>query len=89
MQPDDVMKILKGSGTEQSRKIYRRLGAPDPMFGTSRSVLRPLAKKISCVTPDAGGYIRKAAAGGLQRTPVWIPIRRGAAVPRTVYRSWP
>lgn len=46
MRLADVMKTLEDSGTEQYRKTYRRHGAPDPMFGTSWSVLRPLAKKI-------------------------------------------
>ncbi len=36
---------LEAAGTEQNRKIYRRHGARDPMYGVSFAVLRPLAKR--------------------------------------------
>ncbi len=43
---DDVIALLQDSGSEQTRKTYRRHGGQDPMFGVSFAVLRPLAKKI-------------------------------------------
>lgn len=43
---DDVIALLQDSGSEQTRKTYRRHGVQDPMFGVSFAVLRPLAKKI-------------------------------------------
>ena len=32
---------LEAEGTEQNRKVYRRHGARDPMYGVSFAVLRP------------------------------------------------
>jgi 3-methyladenine DNA glycosylase AlkD len=43
---DETMRALEAAGTEQGRKIYRRHGAPDPMFGVSFAVLGQLCKKI-------------------------------------------
>lgn len=42
----ETMRALETAGTEQARKIYRRHGARDPMFGVSFAVLGKLQKKI-------------------------------------------
>jgi 3-methyladenine DNA glycosylase AlkD len=46
MELEPLLKTLEKSGTEQNRKIYRRHGATDPMWGVSWAVLRDLQKKI-------------------------------------------
>jgi len=46
MNFDETMRALETAGTEQARKIYRRHGAPDPLFGVSFAVLGKLQKKI-------------------------------------------
>ena len=43
---DDVMGELAAAGTEQNRKIYRRHGVPDPMYGVSYAKLGELRKRI-------------------------------------------
>lgn len=40
-----ALDALAAAGTEQTRKTYRRHGAPEPMFGTSFAVVRALAKQ--------------------------------------------
>jgi 3-methyladenine DNA glycosylase AlkD len=40
----EVMAQLEAAGTEQDRKVYRRHGAREPLFGVAFGVLRPLAK---------------------------------------------
>jgi hypothetical protein len=42
----DVMRRLEAAGTEQNRKIYRRHGAREPMFGVSFGDLRAMAKSL-------------------------------------------
>lgn len=42
----EVMKTLEGAGSEQTRKTYRRHGAPDPMFGVSFATMKTLVKRI-------------------------------------------
>jgi 3-methyladenine DNA glycosylase AlkD len=46
MTPDEVMQELAALGTEQNRKIYRRHGARDPLFGVSYANLNALRKRI-------------------------------------------
>jgi 3-methyladenine DNA glycosylase AlkD len=43
---DETMRALEAAGSEQTRKIYRRHGAVDPMFGVSFALLGKLQKKI-------------------------------------------
>ena len=43
---DETMQALESAGTAQGRKIYRRHGAPDPMFGGSFAALNELRRKI-------------------------------------------
>jgi 3-methyladenine DNA glycosylase AlkD len=42
----DVMAQLEKAGTEQNRKVYRRHGAIDPLFGVSFANVKVMAKKI-------------------------------------------
>jgi 3-methyladenine DNA glycosylase AlkD len=42
----EAMKALEAAGTDQARKIYRRHGMPDPMFGVSYATLGKLQKRI-------------------------------------------
>jgi hypothetical protein len=42
----EVMAELKKSGSEQTRKTYRRHGAEEPMFGVSFATLKMLYKRI-------------------------------------------
>ncbi|MFN3432189.1 MAG: DNA alkylation repair protein, partial [Candidatus Sericytochromatia bacterium] len=46
MTLDAVMAELEAAGTEQARKIYRRHGVPDPMFGVSFAKLGELKKRL-------------------------------------------
>jgi 3-methyladenine DNA glycosylase AlkD len=46
MDVPTAMAELEGAGTEQNRKIYRRHGARDPLFGVSWKDLRAMAKRI-------------------------------------------
>lgn len=41
-----AMAALEKAGSEQTRKTYRRHGAPDPMFGVSFATLKVLVKQI-------------------------------------------
>lgn len=41
-----ALGALASAGSEQTRKTYRRHGAPEPLFGTSFAELRALAKRI-------------------------------------------
>lgn len=43
---DEVMQELEAAGTEQNRKIYKRHGAGDVLFGVSYANLGKLQKKI-------------------------------------------
>ena len=42
----EVMEALKKKGSEQTRKTYRRHGAPEDMFGVKIGDLKVIAKKI-------------------------------------------
>ncbi|AUX43938.1 hypothetical protein SOCE26_053940 [Sorangium cellulosum] len=42
----DVMSELERLGTEQNRKVYRRHGATDPLFGVSFAHMNALEKRI-------------------------------------------
>lgn len=46
MTLDETMKLLASKGTEQTRKTYRRHGAPEPMFGVKIGDLKPIVKQI-------------------------------------------
>ena len=41
-----IMKELKSKGSEQTRKIFRRQGASDNMFGVKVADLKVIARKI-------------------------------------------
>jgi 3-methyladenine DNA glycosylase AlkD len=43
---DEVLQEMEAAGTEQNRKIYRRHGARDPLFGVSTAFADKLVKKI-------------------------------------------
>ena len=42
----EAMAALEQAGSEQTRKTWRRHGAPDPLFGVSFASLKALAKRI-------------------------------------------
>lgn len=46
MNFDETMRELESLGTEQNRKIWRRHGAPEPMFGVSFANIGKLQKRI-------------------------------------------
>ncbi|MBE2267777.1 MAG: DNA alkylation repair protein [Anaerolinea sp.] len=46
MQFDDVMQALEANGTEQNRKIYKRHGVEEALFGVSTANVKVLQKKI-------------------------------------------
>ncbi|QEG23002.1 DNA alkylation repair protein [Mariniblastus fucicola] len=46
MNVNEVMSALKKVGSEQSRKIYARHGAPENMFGCKVADMKTIAKKI-------------------------------------------
>lgn len=45
---DEAMQSLEKLGTEQNRKVYKRHGAGDNLFGVSFADLYALQKKIKC-----------------------------------------
>ncbi len=55
MTLDEAMAALEAAGTEQNRKIYRRHGLADPMFGVSYAALGKLKKQIKRNQPLAAG----------------------------------
>lgn len=46
MTLDETMKLLAAKGSEQTRKTFRRHGAPETMFGVKVGDLKPIAKLI-------------------------------------------
>jgi 3-methyladenine DNA glycosylase AlkD len=46
MTLDEALAALESAGTEQTRKIYRRHGFADPMYGVSYAALGKLKKQI-------------------------------------------
>ena len=46
MDAGAALSALERSGTEQNRKVYRRHGYPEPMFGVSFATLRTLARQV-------------------------------------------
>ena len=46
MNVDEAMTELEGLGTEQNRKIYRRHGVRDDLFGVSYAHLKAMKKRI-------------------------------------------
>lgn len=46
MELNEVMELLESKGTEQNRKVYRRHGYPEPLYGNSFADLRKLGRKI-------------------------------------------
>lgn len=42
----EAMAALEKAGAEQTRKTYRRHGAPEPMFGVSFAFLKTMVKRI-------------------------------------------
>lgn len=46
MTLDQTMKLLESKGSEQTRKTFRRHGAPETMFGVKVGDLKPIAKLI-------------------------------------------
>ncbi len=50
MTEKEILSELKALGTEQNRKIYRRHGVTDEMFGVSYANLEKLRKKIKVDT---------------------------------------
>jgi 3-methyladenine DNA glycosylase AlkD len=46
MTLDETMTLLASKGTEQTRKTYKRHGAPEPMFGVKIGDLKPIVKQI-------------------------------------------
>lgn len=45
MTLEEVMSYLEEKGTEQTRKIYKRHGAPDEFFGVKVGDMKPIQKK--------------------------------------------
>ncbi|MBK8037441.1 MAG: DNA alkylation repair protein [Verrucomicrobiaceae bacterium] len=46
MTLDQTMKLLESKGSEQTRKTFRRHGAPETMFGVKVGDLKPIVKLI-------------------------------------------
>jgi len=46
MDAGAALAALEDAGTEQNRKIYRRHGYPEPMYGVSFAALRTMARQI-------------------------------------------
>ncbi len=74
----EVMEALEKKGSEQTRKTYRRHGAPEAMFGVKIGDLKVIAKKIkgqqslACELYDTGNidamYLAGIVADGSQMT---------------------
>ena len=73
-----VMSELEKKGSEQTRKTFRRHGAPEAMFGVKVGDLKPIAKRIkgqqelACELYDTGNsdamYLAGLVADGTQMT---------------------
>ena len=71
-----IMAELKKKGSAQTRKIFRRHGAPEEMFGVKVGDLKPIAKRIrgqqelACALYDTGNsdamYLAGMVADGAQ-----------------------
>jgi 3-methyladenine DNA glycosylase AlkD len=46
MEAAIALASLQQAGTEQNRKVYRKHGAPEPLYGVSFATLRTLARQI-------------------------------------------
>lgn len=46
MTLDETLKLLESLGTEQTKKTYRRHGAPEPFFGVKIGDMKPILKQI-------------------------------------------
>lgn len=46
MTLDETMQLLASKGSEQTRKTYKRHGAPESMFGVKIGDLKPIVKRI-------------------------------------------
>lgn len=46
MTLEETMQLLEDKGTEQTRKTFRRHGAPESIFGVKVGDLKPIAKQI-------------------------------------------
>lgn len=46
MTLNETMELLASKGTEQTRKTFKRHGAPEPLFGVNVGDLKPIAKLI-------------------------------------------
>ena len=46
MTKDEVMRFLKSKGTAQTRKIYKRHGGREPMFGVKVADMKTVVKKV-------------------------------------------
>jgi 3-methyladenine DNA glycosylase AlkD len=53
MTVQEALAELEAAGTDQNRKIYRRHGVRDPLFGVSHANLRALVKRIKVDQPLA------------------------------------
>ena len=73
-----VLSELEKKGSEQTRKTFRRHGAPEAMFGVNVGDLKPIAKRIkgqqelACELYDTGNsdamYLAGLVADGAQMT---------------------
>ena len=55
MNVQEALDTLKSLGTEQNRKIYRRHGAGEDVYGVSFAHLKDLKKKIKTDHDSASG----------------------------------
>lgn len=67
MTLEETMTLLASKGTEQTKKTYRRHGAPEPFFGVKIGDMKPILKMVkgdtNCKVPDAASYIIKSLKG--------------------------
>jgi 3-methyladenine DNA glycosylase AlkD len=75
----EIMLQLERCGTEQNRKIYRRHGAAEPLYGVSFANLRALAKRIRVDQALADGlWATGNADARLLATMIAEPARFGS-----------
>lgn len=85
MNAAEVMAELESLGTEQARKIYRKHGLQDPMFGVSYANLGKLKKRIKCDQPLAEALW---ATGNHDAQALAVFIADPAAFDTTLLESW-
>ena len=85
MNLNETMELLESKGTEQTRKTFRRHGAPEPLFGVKVGDLKPIAKLIK---GDQELALRLFATGNSDAMYLAGMVADGAKMKRAELDRW-